>query len=396
MKILITNESRGATGGIETYLKTLAPMLTEKGHEVGWLFGHAESYGPLISNEDAKRVWMTNPTTFETVRSEICEWQPDVIYANGLHDPRWDTWLAKRYPTAFFAHGFFGACISGRKCHSVGELQVCQLVLGPACLLHYLPKGCGGRSPIRMIRDYRRERLRQRNLKLFQAIVVASRYMAKEYQRQSIGVERLRVLPLFPTGIMPDPMQPGKRSDWTNRVLLVGRLTDLKGTSLVTEAVAIASKMLNRNLTLLVVGDGPGRVSIERDSIKYNVPTELRGWSDYTERNAAMRNSDILLVPSLWPEPFGLVGIEAGCVGLPSVAFNVGGISDWLEQGVSGELATGNPATAQSLGEALTRALASRAHHEKLCVNSWKTALRFSPKSHIEELCQIFEQIRTT
>ena len=45
-------------------------------------------------------------------------------------------------------------------------------------------------------------------------------------------------------------------------------------------------------------------------------------------------------MPSVWPEPFGLVGIEAGCVGLPAAGFGVGGIPDWLRPGETGELAS--------------------------------------------------------
>ncbi len=35
-------------------------------------------------------------------------------------------------------------------------------------------------------------------------------------------------------------------------------------------------------------------------------------------------------MPSLWPEPFGLVGIEAQARGRPAVAYDVGGIGDWI------------------------------------------------------------------
>ena len=41
-------------------------------------------------------------------------------------------------------------------------------------------------------------------------------------------------------------------------------------------------------------------------------------------------------MPSLWPEPFGLVGIEALAAGRPVVASATGGIGDWLEDGVGG------------------------------------------------------------
>ena len=51
---------------------------------------------------------------------------------------------------------------------------------------------------------------------------------------------------------------------------------------------------------------------------------EFTGWVRPSRRTDLMRGADLLAVPSVWPEPFGLVGVEAGCVGLPAAAFDVG------------------------------------------------------------------------
>src|SRR6202034_271377 len=96
-----------------------------------------------------------------------------------------------------------------------------------------------------------------------------------------------------------------------------------------------------------------------------------------------MRQADLVAVPSLWPEPFGLVGIEAGCFGVPAVGFAVGGIPDWLIPGQTGELAPADPPTVEGLAEAIVRALEDPAHYQKLCSGAWEMAKRFSLERHL-------------
>jgi len=53
---------------------------------------------------------------------------------------------------------------------------------------------------------------------------------------------------------------------------------------------------------------------------------ECMGWVD--DMREAYRRSRVLVVPSLWPEPFGRVCVEAAASGIPSIASNAGGIPE--------------------------------------------------------------------
>ena len=74
-------------------------------------------------------------------------------------------------------------------------------------------------------------------------------------------------------------------------------------------------------LTLTVGGDGSELAKLKQLARDLGVTAEFTGWVSGDAKVDLMRRADLLVVPSLWPEPFGLVGVEAGCVGLPAVGF---------------------------------------------------------------------------
>jgi glycosyltransferase involved in cell wall biosynthesis len=172
--------------------------------------------------------------------------------------------------------------------------------------------------------------------------------------------------------------------------LYVGRLVDVKGVDLLIRAVPGAARKLPFSLALTVAGDGPDRKSLAELARKLDVNAEFIGWLDGPEKLKAMQQADLLVVPSRWPEPFGLVGIEAGCLGLPAVGFAVGGIQDWLIPGVSGELAPGDPPTRTGLADAIVRALSSPDHYKRLCLGARQVAQGFKLDKHVNELEAIF------
>jgi glycosyltransferase involved in cell wall biosynthesis len=106
-----------------------------------------------------------------------------------------------------------------------------------------------------------------------------------------------------------------------------------------------------------------------------------------------MRNVDLLVVPSLWPEPFGSVGPAAGQHGVPAAAFAVGGIPEWLGDGVSGHLAPGDPPTPEGLATAIIRCLEDPAHYAMLKSGARAMAERFTMERHLPQLLAVLERV---
>jgi glycosyltransferase involved in cell wall biosynthesis len=391
MRILIATHHRAIVGGIETYLRELLPALRDRGHALALAYENPAvgSNVALDGGQADLPAWRLGETH---ALGYIEAWRPEVVYLHGVSEPSSERALLSRFPSVLFAHGYFGTCVSGTKRHATARAGPCTRTLGPACLALYYPRRCGGLNPISMLRDYKLQRRRRALLGRYQAVLVASAYMQEEYRRHGVAEDRLHLLPLFPPGLAPDPSPPAPRSV-SGRVLMVGRLTALKGGSYLLGALRQASAALGQPLSLVVAGDGPDRPSLEAQARALGVRAQFAGWVEPSTRTRLMRESDVLAVPSVWPEPFGLVGIEAACVGLPAVAYAVGGIRDWLIPGESGELAPGDPPTPAGFAEALVRALASPAHLSRLGVGAWRVASRFTLDRHVCGLEAVLEGI---
>lgn len=387
VRILIATIHRAVVGGVETYLRALLPELVARGHSLALVCEQPNQSEQYAIDDRAPGLPLWSPTD----RAAIETWRPDVCYLQGLSDPDAEYELATRVPTVLFAHNYHGTCISGTKRFAFPTRQPCDKPFGSACLALYFPRRCGGLNPLTALRLYQLQVRRTEAFPKYRAVCVASRHMVAEFSKNRIVSDRLHHLPIFTPEVIPDATAPDPRPP-SGRILMLGRLTELKGGRLLPGAIREAARQLGRDLTLVVAGSGPDLPHIQRAAVKAQVPLEVMGWVGPEQRTALMRSADLMAVPSTWPEPFGLVGIEAGCVGLPSVGFAVGGIPDWLHPGVSGELAPGDPPTATGLAEAIVRALRDPAHWQQLRVGAWTGAHEYPIRRHVERLEQLLAQ----
>ena len=90
----------------------------------------------------------------------------------------------------------------------------------------------------------------------------------------------------------------------------------------------------------VILGDGSQRAECERLSRRLGLDGRVRfaGFVPQAEIAGFYRDASLAVMSSVWPEPFGAAGLEAMRRGLPVVAFDAGGIREWLLDGVNGFL----------------------------------------------------------
>jgi glycosyltransferase involved in cell wall biosynthesis len=173
-------------------------------------------------------------------------------------------------------------------------------------------------------------------------------------------------------------------------VVFIGRMTSLKGVDLLIDAIGLLSRRGDKP-EFHLAGDGPVRTVAEERVRRMGTIATFHGWLTQGRTTTLLREGGVLALPSTWPEPFGLVGLEAAAQGIPAVAFDVGGIQEWLVPGVNGEIASGEPPTADGFSSALARTL-DPARWASLSAGAFSAAARFAPSVHIEA---IEETLRT-
>lgn len=398
MRVAVANWSRRALGGAEEYIGTVLPELVRAGCEVAF-------WSELDQPFDRERIplpggvpeWGVAELGRERAMEALRAWRPDVVYAHITTGPETEAALQEVAPAVLFAHGYLGTCISGQKTHKTPVPTPCGRPLGPGCLAHYFPHRCGGLSPVTMVREYRRNVRRRDLLPSYRAVVTNSRHMREEYVANGCDPARTFAVPL-PVAGPRDAPGPGSSLSASGpaRLLFLGRMDLLKGGRTLLEALPAVRAGLGRPLHVTFAGDGPDRAEWERRAARVEaraegVTVEFVGWNREDALEVLWARTDLLVVPSVWPEPFGMVGPEAGLRGVPAAAFDVGGIPDWLEPGVNGHLAPADPPAAAGLAAAVVRCLRDPAEHARLRDGALRLARRFSREAHLAALLPILE-----
>jgi glycosyltransferase involved in cell wall biosynthesis len=99
----------------------------------------------------------------------------------------------------------------------------------------------------------------------------------------------------------------------------------------------------------------------------------------------------VLVVPSLWPEPFGLIGLDAASLGLPAIAFDVGGIREWLTDGVNGRLVDPELGVT-GLASAIAELLDNAELRARMSRGSREAAARLSVVAHVTALERVLHE----
>ena len=304
---------------------------------------------------------------------------PDVVHLNQLDHRDVVEHVRRSAPVVVGAHVFMFC--TGRV-HYFRPGQECQRAHGPGCVVH-LGRCAHTRNPLRLPAQYRES---SRTLDAFRAADLVVSYSTSVNRHLAAnGLERRAVVPYFPT-IEP---KLGSGHEQRRRVVCAGRVTTPKGVDTLVRAAARVEG------EFVICGEGWALESVKRLAQRLGLSDRVRftGWLGPDELAEQFAEASVVVVPSHWPEPFGLVGIEAFAAGRPVIASATGGIGDWLQDGLSGRMVTAGDHDA--LADALNELLADPERQREMgAVGKATVAERFSPDAHLQAIRNAYASAR--
>jgi len=190
-----------------------------------------------------------------------------------------------------------------------------------------------------------------------------------------------RVIPNFIGELPPPPLDDPRLAELPDEpfILFFGDATVDKGAWHLAEAY----RQLENPPPLVLVG----RCYI--DELKERPNVHVTGALPHELAIEALRRSLFTVAPSLWPEPFGIVALEASAAGKPVVASDIGGLRDIVLDGETGLLVP--PEDRVALVAAMQRLIGDPGLRERLGAAAAVRAASFGPAAILPRFEEAYE-----
>jgi len=347
MKILFLNTFSTVHGGAERLLFDTSTELLAEGHQVAMVVAHDDRRSPnpefwpsainryyvpelIVPVADRRSYNMFRQTEsfadgIRYLQDIIDIENPDVIHIHNFPSVEVLKELRIDVPIIRTIHSYENQCQNHMK--RLPDGSACTHPMGKAC-----EELCG------LEKTFKATRVRMENAfmkRRFDRFIAISEYIEGVMLSNGFPADKIAVLPNFTRfdGPLPDVTEE-------DAILYVGRLTPEKG---LIELIDAVGRSESRPKLIVVGKDGVLGQSTFQDEVtrkaeESGVDVEFNGWLVGDDLRRAYGRAKAVAFSSVWPEPFGLVGIEAMTQEKPVIAFDCGGVSQWLDHGETGYL----------------------------------------------------------
>lgn len=173
-----------------------------------------------------------------------------------------------------------------------------------------------------------------------------------------------------------------KRQDKELRLLFAGRLDKKKGAHLLPD-IARELKEQGMLFRIDVLGEGPLKTELDRADLCIYTHGFLG-----KERFEFFKNADILLALSVWPEPFGIVALEAMAYNVPIIAIDGSGLAQLVQENKAGIVCGKN-----KVAESIIRLSGDEKRRRSIMKNEAENISKYDKKNIFGRYKKMFENL---
>ncbi|HVK57834.1 MAG TPA: glycosyltransferase family 4 protein [Candidatus Kapabacteria bacterium] len=336
MRILFVHERFGALGGAEANAVITADELKTRGHDVGLL--HGAPTGKSEQKWEGVFEWRRLLPANEIasfVHEALRAYRPDVVYVHKMADLAVIEALVNAgVPLVRMVHDHDIYCMRSYK-YFYQSREICTRAASPYCVYGcgaFVARNHGPGFPVKYVSYGAKKREIALNRE-FDRMVVVTDFMRAELLKNGFDPNKIEIHPPVPRSA-----DPNLRSSFSDRNLIIyaGQIIRGKGVDVLLESLA----MLKSPFECIILGEGSHRPYCEVLARKLGIADRVtfRGFVPQEELKNFYQECSVVALSSVWPEPIATIGLEVMRCGLPVVAFDAGGIRDWLQNEVNGFL----------------------------------------------------------
>jgi glycosyltransferase involved in cell wall biosynthesis len=332
LNLLYIHERYGALAGAEANVFITATELSARGHKVGIL------HGPSTGKNEAgwnKVFEFREPLDARSVTKHVGAFQPDAFFIHKSSElPVLEAVAKSGVPVARMVHDHDIYCMRSYK-YGVFSRKICTRAASAFCVFGcgaFVARNHGGALPVKFV-SYS-DKLREIEINRgFDRMCVVTTFMRDELLKNGFSGDRIEIHPP-----VPRPGDATIRSSFSDRNLIIyaGQIIRGKGVDVLIESLA----RVKEPFECIILGDGSHKPFCEKLTRKLGLQDRIKflGFVPQDELKRYYRECSVVAISSVWPEPIATIGLEVMRYALPVVAFDAGGIKDWLKNGHNGYL----------------------------------------------------------
>ena len=335
MKILQVHNLYQQPGGEDQFSLAESQLLTRYDHEVERFTVHNDAIKNMSKMEvGARTIW--NQASYRSIRKKIQSFGPTLVHAHNtfplISPALYYAAEAERVPVVQTLHNYRLLCPAAT---FYRDHRVCE-----DCLHTSLP------YPAVIHRCYRHSRLASATIAAMLTLhrvagtwtnkvhtyIALTQFAKNKFIEGGLPAAKLTIKPIF---LLNDP---GVGEGNGGFALFVGRLSEEKGLRTLLQAWQKLPQ-----IPLKIVGEGPLRDMVSHSARTCSNITAF-GFIERSHLWQLLKAASILVLPSTWYEGLPAAAVEAMACGTPSVASDLGSLSEVIKEDANGlRFEAGNP-----------------------------------------------------